>query len=80
MVINFKSLKRLDSVIDELNLLAQTINNEKYNKIIKELNEVYSDLEDDVSSCEAAIEEMEEEVYILRDKENYLLDYYDDEL
>lgn len=79
-MVEIKSLKKLDLVIDELNLLKQTIENEEYNKVIKKLNDVYSDLERDVYLYESTIEEMEEEVYTLRNKGDYFLEYYDDEL
>lgn len=79
-MVEIKSLRKLDLVIDELNLLKKTIKNEEYNKVIKKLNDVYSDLERDVYLYESTIEEMEEEVYTLRNKGDYFLEYYDDEL
>lgn len=72
-----KNLERLDNAIEELNDLIKennNINKDKANNIINEFNDVYIAIEDDMFSYMSKIEEMEDDLEFLQNKDEF---YYD---
>ena len=68
-----KNLERLDNAIDKLNDLIGE-NNNSCNNIINEFNDIYIGLENDMFSYMNKIEEMEDDINFLRNKDEF---YYD---